>query len=289
MNYLTVEEIANKWGLSARSVRNYCNQGRVRGAYLNGKTWLIPENAAKPGKANEFLSILRQEKQARQKGGIYHKVQVDFAYNSNHMEGNTLTHDQTRYIYETNTISFDGSMSVSVSDVMEIANHFRCVDMVIDNTDEPLSEKLIKSLHYTLKTGTMDETNRYAIGDYKNWPNVAGDRETAQPEEVGALMKQLMKDYSNKRKKEIDDILEFHYRFECIHPFQDGNGRIGRLIMFRECLRYNIIPFIITDDFRWYYIRGLKQWTQERGFLRDTCLMAQDQFKKYLDYFRIPY
>ena len=292
MEYLTVKEIANKWNISDRSVRNYCAIGRIPGAYLKGKVWLIPEDAKKPGrnkKEETLLEILQDEKDNKYSGGIYHKTQIDLTYNSNHIEGSRLSHDQTRYIFETNTINMEGEI-VNVDDVVETTNHFRCIDMIIDNARAPLSEKLIKELHFILKNGTSDSRKSwFAIGEYKKKPNVVGGMETVLPEEVGEKIKNILKEYNGIKKKTFDDILDFHVKFERIHPFQDGNGRVGRLIMFKECLKYNIVPFIIDDSLKMFYYRGLKEWDNEKGYLRDTCLTGQDRYKVYLDYFRIKY
>ena len=296
MRYLSVSKIAKKWNISNRSVRNYCAQGRVIGAKMNGKTWMIPENAKKPQRSNiskekviTLLDILKEQKANKCSGGIYHKTQIELTFNSNHIEGSQLSHDQTRYIYETNTIGIDGE-SVNVDDIIETVNHFRCVDMVVDHAKVTLSEKIIKNLHYTLKNGTSDSRKDWiAIGDYKKYPNEIGGIETAMPEEVAKKMKSLLKDYNSKKVKTLEDILDFHVKFERIHPFQDGNGRVGRLIMFKECLKYNIVPFFIVDDLKMFYYRGLKEWNHEKGFLLDTCLSVQDRYKAYLDYFRISY
>ncbi|MCD8217878.1 MAG: Fic family protein [Clostridiales bacterium] len=296
MEYLSVAEMAKKWDLSERSVRNYCAQGRIPGAYLTGKTWNIPELAVKPQRINAraekpetLLEILKNEKQSRRKGGIYHKIQIDLTYNSNHMEGSRLTHDQTRYIYETNTIS-TGTDGVNVDDIVETANHFRCVDFMIDHAHLQISENMVKQLHRILKTGTSDSRKDwFAVGEYKKLPNEVGGRKTAAPEEVPLQMRKLLTEYNAEKDKTLDEILEFHYRFERMHPFQDGNGRVGRLIMFQECLRNDIVPFIIGDDLKMFYYRGLSEWERERGYLRDTCLTAQDRFRAYLDYFCIEY
>ena len=296
MEFISVSEAAKRWGVSERSVRNYCAQGRITGAFLTGKTWNIPTTAEKPDRLNEhvdmpktLLDVLRAEKAAKLHGGIYHRVQIDLTYNSNHIEGSRLTHDQTRFIFETNTIGMsDGA--VKVDDVVETANHFKCIDMVIDSAAHVLSEAFIKQLHATLKSGTSNSRQDwFAVGDYKKLPNEVGGMDTAQPEEVASQMKKLLSEYNANKEKSFDDLLDFHYRFERIHPFQDGNGRVGRLVLFKECLRNNIVPFIIDEDTKLYYYRGLKEWERERGYLRDTCLAAQDKFKKYLDYFRIPY
>ncbi len=296
MNYLSVSDTAKKWGISERSVRNYCANGRIPDAFLTGKTWNIPETAVKPERSNKhreepkaLLEFLKAEKQGKIKGGIYHKVQVDLTYNSNHMEGSRLTHDQTRYIFETNTIGIDNNV-LNVDDIVETANHFKCIDMIIDEVNKPVSEAFIKQLHSTLKSGTSDSRKDwFAVGDYKRLPNEVGGISTAVPEEVAEKMKLLISAYNNQKEKTFRDIIEFHYKFETIHPFQDGNGRVGRLILFKECLKNNIVPFIIDEDLKLFYYRGLKEWKHEQGYLIDTCLAAQDKFKKYLDYFRIPY
>ena len=295
MRYLSVAEMAKKWDISERSVRNYCAHERVPGAFLTGKTWNIPGNAEKPERSNKkkkpmtLLDILLDEKTNKYSGGIYHKTHIDLTYNSNHMEGSRLTHDQTRYIFETNTIGIEKEV-LNVDDVIETANHFRCIDVIIDHAKSSLTEKFIKELHLILKNGTSDSRKDwFAVGDYKKLPNEVGGMETALPEEVADKMKALLTEYNRKEEKTLEDILDFHVKFERIHPFQDGNGRVGRLIMFKECLKYNIVPFIIEDDLKMFYYRGLKEWDNEKGYLTDTCLTAQDRYKTYLDYFRIAY
>lgn len=295
MKYISVAEAAKRWGISERSVRNYCANGRIPDAFLTGKTWNVPETAVKPERANkhkdehhDLLSVLKAEKKAKLHGGIYHKIQIDLTYNSNHIEGSRLTHDQTRYIFETNTIGI--AESVKVDDIVETANHFKCIDMIIDSATYALSESFIKQLHMVLKNGTTDSRlDWFAVGDYKKVPNEVSGKDTTAPENVAKEMKALIADYNNSKEKSFDDLLDFHYRFESIHPFQDGNGRVGRLILFKECLRNGIVPFIISDDLKMSYYRGLKNWKDERGYLRDTCLTAQDRFKVVLDYFKIPY
>lgn len=295
MKYISVAQAAKRWGISERSVRNYCALGRIEGAFLTGKTWNIPEVATKPERINkrhqspaDLLSRLRAEKKAKLHGGIYHRVQIDLTYNSNHMEGSQLTHDQTRYIFETNTLGL--TKAVKVDDVVETANHFKCIDMIIDSAAYAPSEAFIKQLHAALKRGTSDSRQDwFAVGDYKKMPNEIGGKDTTAPTDVSAQMKKLLADYNALDEKSFDDLLDFHYRFESIHPFQDGNGRVGRLLLFKECLRHGIVPFIITDDMKLYYYRGLQNWPTERGYLRDTCLAAQDSFKKLLDYFKIEY
>ena len=296
MNFISVSDAAKKWNISERSVRNYCAEGRVSGAVLVGKTWMIPESAVKPIRKTRsdatpetLLDILQREKNASLSGGIYHKVQIELTYNSNHIEGSRLTHDQTRYIFETNTIGVAND-NVNVDDIVETSNHFRCIDLVIDNATSILTEGLIKELHRVLKNGTSDSRQSwFVVGDYKKLPNEVGGRDTTLPENVAAEMKALIASYNTEKEKTFEDILDFHYRFERVHPFQDGNGRVGRLILFKECLRNNIVPFIIDEELKMFYYRGLSEWSRERGYLTDTCLAAQDKFKRYLDYFKIQY
>ena len=296
MRYLSVSEIAKKWEVSERSVRNYCAQGRVNGAFITGKIWNIPENAEKPERINKrkevkitLLDILKEQKASKYSGGIYHKTQIELTYNSNHIEGSRLTHDQTRYIFETNTIGVEKEV-LNVDDVIETVNHFHCIDIIIDSARAVLTEKFIKDLHFILKNGTSDSRKDwFAVGDYKKLPNEVGGMDTTIPEEVANKMKTLLMEYNAKDAKTFEDILDFHVKFERIHPFQDGNGRIGRLIMFKECLKNNIVPFIVDDNLKMFYYRGLKEWDNEKGYLTDTCLAAQDKYKAYLDYFRIVY
>lgn len=296
VGYQSVAETAKKWNISERSVRNYCANGRIEGAFLTGKTWNIPEDAKKPERKNKkkkqpvtLLEILREQKTSKYTGGIYHKTQIDLTYNSNHMEGSRLTHDQTKYIFETNTIGITDEV-LNVDDVIETTNHFRCIDLIIDMAQVSLSEKLIKELHFLLKYGTSDSRKEwFNVGDYKKLPNEVGGMHTSLPEEVAEKMKMLLEEYNKKEEKTFEDILEFHVKFERIHPFQDGNGRVGRLIMFKECLKHNIVPFIIEDNLKMFYYRGLSEWDYEKGYLIDTCLTAQDRYKAALDYFRIEY
>ena len=296
VEYISVDETARNWRISERSVRNYCAQGRVEGAILEGKTWKIPLSAQKPARklrrsnAKEtLLTFLKREKEAGLKGGIYHRIQIDLTYNSNHIEGSKLTHDQTRHIFETKTISTaDGALKVD--DIIETVNHFRCIDLIIDSAHAKLTESFIKQLHFILKSGTTDSRKSwFRVGDYKLLENEVGGSETIKPAEVAGAIKALLREYNSKSKITFDDILDFHVRFESIHPFQDGNGRVGRLIMLKECLRHNIVPFIIDEDLKAYYYRGIKNWKFERGFLRDTCLTGQDAMKAVLDYFGIAY
>ena len=296
MKYLTSNQIAVKWKVSERSVRNYCNNGRVIGAILEGKTWLIPENAEKPKRQinhsignRNLLTILKDEKDSQMKGSIYHKLQIEMAYNSNHIEGSKLTHDQTRYIYETKTIGISKEI-INIDDIIETSNHFRCVDLAIDTAKYLLNESLIKQFHLILKSGTSDSTKPwFKIGDYKLIENEVGDTETCPVNEVKQRLVKLLKNYNSKKNVTINDIIDFHYEFEKIHPFQDGNGRVGRLIMLKECLKHNIVPIIINEELKLFYYRGLKEYKNEKGYLVDTCLYGQDIVKKYLDYFKISY
>lgn len=296
IEYISVEEASKLWELSTRSVRNYCAQGRVSGALLEGKTWKIPSNAEKPVRKtrhieteNNLLAFLKREKESSLKGGIYHKIQIDLTYNSNHIEGSRLSHDQTRFIFETKTLGITDD-AVKVDDIVETVNHFRCIDLAIEGANTKLSESFIKQLHYILKTGTTDAMKSwFKVGDYKMIENEVGGSETVKPEDVATEMKALLADYNSKSEITFDDILDFHVRFESIHPFQDGNGRVGRLIMFKECLKHNIVPFIITEELKMFYNRGIKEWKNERGYLRDTCLTGQDAMKVSLDYFGIKY
>ena len=296
MKYITIKEASILWNISERSVRNYCATGRVEGAIMEGGTWKIPENATKPFRMNEkdnknyLLERLREEKKHRIKGGIYHKLQIDLTYNSNHMEGSELTHDQTRYIFETRTIGVEVGGSANVDDIVETINHFSMIDRVIDFANYQLSEAFIKELHKILKTGTSDERlSWFKVGGYKKMPNAVGDRETTSPLLVAEEMKKLVDDYNKKDRHTLEEIIEFHVKFERIHPFQDGNGRVGRLIAFKECLKNNIVPFIILDIKKMFYYRGLNKWDEEHGWLIDTCLDGQDTVKGYLKYFNIQY
>ncbi len=294
MKYLSVADIAKKWNISDRMVRNYCAQGRISGAFLTGKTWNIPENAVKPAREkikpfsnNKLLNILKEQKDMKLSGGIYHKTQIELTYNSNHIEGSTLTHEQTRFIFETNTIGVETG-PVNVDDVVETANHFKCVDYIIDNVTKPLTESMIKELHFILKNGTSDSRKEwFNVGQYKKLPNEVGGEETCSPDKVKTEMKKLLATYNSLGQKNFENIVEFHNHFEKIHPFQDGNGRVGRLIMFKECLANNIVPFIIDEEHKLYYYRGLKEWDNEKGYLIDTCLSCQDKYKAWLDYFKI--
>ena len=296
MEYISVSQFAEKYSISERTARNYCATGKIEGAFLTGKTWNIPADAELPRRSKRkmppLLAALCEQKEMRMKGGIYHRTQIDLTYNSNHIEGSRLTKEQTRYIFETNTLGIT-SENTRIDDIMETVNHFRCIDYVIDHATDKITETHIKQLHLILKTNTSDSHKPwFAVGDYKRLANAVGEEETAetaQPEEVHKKMKALLATYHAIRKTQFDDILDFHVRFERIHPFQDGNGRVGRLIMFWQCLQSNTVPFIITDDLRLFYYRGIQNWGKVNGYLRDTCLTAQDNFKGVLDYYRIRY
>lgn len=296
MEYLSVGEIAKKWNLSERTVRNYCAHGQIPGAFLKGKTWLIPAFATRPSRRqnkkfsdNPLLNVLKEQKDMKLKGGIYYKTQIEFTYNSNHIEGSKLSEEQTRFIFETNTIG-ETNNPINVDDIIETSNHFRCIDFIIENAKKELSEPMIKKLHFILKMGSSDsQKSWFKVGEYKQLPNEIGGEETCPPNEVAKRMKRLLENYNSKQTKALENIVEFHYNFEKIHPFQDGNGRIGRLIMFKECLANNIVPFIIDNDKKFFYYRGLKEWKTEPGFLLETCLSAQDKYKSFLNYFEIAY
>lgn len=293
--YISTKEYAQVHGLAERTIRNYCVQGKIAGAKLIGKTWNVPADAPLPVRKNArlhfspLLKALKEQKDGKVKGGIYHRTQIDLTYNSNHIEGSRLTKEQTRYIFETNTIGITDA-AIKVDDIIETTNHFRCIDYIIDHAKEPLTESIIKNLHRILKTATSDAAlSWFAVGDYKRLPNEVGGIETTSPKEVRKAIRELLHEYKAKKLVALDDILDFHKCFETIHPFQDGNGRVGRLIMFKECLNHNIVPFIITDDIKMFYYRGLQNWPHIKGYLRDTCLTAQDNYKALLDYFKIKY
>ena len=295
MDYISVAEFAKKHNIAERTVRNYCSNGKIPGAVLIGKTWSVPSDAELPlhktakRKQMPLLTVLKEQKASRLKGGIYHRTQIDLTYNSNHIEGSRLTHEQTRFIFETNTVGVENS-AIRVDDIIETTNHFRCIDFIINNAEMRLNESFIKKLHALLKSGTSDsDKDWFAVGEYKRLPNEVGGNETTAPEDVLRAMQTLLKEYNSIKKKSFEDIIDFHQRFEAIHPFQDGNGRVGRLIMFKECLANGFVPFIITDELKYFYYRGLQQWNSVRGYLLDTCLTAQDNYKDLLNYFKIKY
>ncbi|MGM9778563.1 MAG: Fic family protein [Prevotella sp.] len=293
MEYISVAQFAGKYGISERTARKYCADGKIDGAFLTGKTWNIPSDAMLPKKGNAKLSPLltrlREEKDSKLKGGIYHRTQIDLTYNSNHIEGSRLTKEQTRYIFETNTLGVT-TETTSVDDIMETVNHFRCIDYVIDHAMDKITEAHVKQLHAILKMNTSDSHKPwFAVGDYKRFPNEVGGEETVLPEDVHNRMKSLIGEYNAIKKVEFDDILNFHVMFERIHPFQDGNGRVGRLLLLWQCLQSAHVPFIITEELRLFYYRGIQHWGKVDGYMRDTCLTAQDNYKLLLDYFKIRY
>ena len=293
MEFISVSQFAQKYGISDRTARNLCATGKIEDVFLTGKTWNIPADATLPQKGKKkispLLARLREEKETKLKGGIYHRTQIDLTYNSNHIEGSRLTKEQTRYIFETNTLGIT-TENTRIDDIMETVNHFRCIDFVIDHATDKITEPLIKQLHLILKSNTSDSQKPwFAVGDYKRLANEVGDQETIPPKDVHKHMKALLADYNALKKAELDDIIDFHVRFERIHPFQDGNGRVGRLLLFWQCLQNGIVPFIITDKLRFYYYRGIQHWGETDGYLRDTCLTAQDQYTALLDYFKIKY
>lgn len=295
MEYLSTKEYAKATGLSERTIRNYCVQGKLEGAVLVGKTWSIPSDTPLPDRKNArkklspLLLALKEQRESNMRGGIYHRSQIELAYNSNHIEGSRLTKEQTRYIFETNTIGI-ADEAVRVDDIIETTNHFRCFDFIIDHAKEPLTERMIKQMHQMLKAGTSDsQKSWFNVGDYKRFPNEVGGIETTDPKLVGKAVRDLLKAYKEKEKVTLVDILDFHWKFESIHPFQDGNGRVGRLIMFKECLNHDIVPFVITDELKMFYYRDLHEWQHVQGYLADTCLTAQDHYKALLDYFHIRY
>ena len=293
MEYISVVQFAEKYGISERTARNYCAEGKIEGAFLTGKTWNIPADAELPPKGKRklspLLSRLREEKEAKLNGGIYHRTQIDLTYNSNHIEGSRLSKEQTRFIFETNTLGIT-TESMSVDDIMETVNHFRCINYVIDHAMDKITETHIKQLHAILKMNTSDShKDWFAVGDYKRLPNEVGGGETVQPKEVHTRMKALISEYNAFKNVEFDDILNFHVLFERIHPFQDGNGRVGRLLLFWQCLQSAHVPFVITEELRLFYYRGIQNWGNINGYLRDTCLAAQDNYKLLLDYFKIKY
>ena len=293
IKYISVIQFAEKYGISERTARNYCAAGKIDGAFLTGKTWNIPADADLPKKRKKKLSPLltrlREEKDSKLKGGIYHRTQIDLTYNSNHIEGSKLTKEQTRFIFETNTLGVT-TENTSVDDIMETVNHFRCIDYIIDHATDKITEAHIKTLHAILKTNTSDSHKRwFAVGGYKRLANEVGEQETVAPKDVHRHMKALLSDYNALKQVTFDDILDFHVKFERIHPFQDGNGRVGRLLLFWQCLQSGQVPFIITEDLRLFYYRGIRNWEQTNGYLRDTCLTAQDHYKALLDYFKVKY
>ncbi len=296
MNYISVSEFSKKWNIPERTIRNYCAIGKIKGAFLTGKTWNIPEDALLTEKEtttkfsdNVLLNHLKEQKEMKLKGGIYHRTQIQLTYNSNRIEGSKLTEEQTRFIFETNTIGIT-KKSINVDDIIETSNHFRCIDLIIDKAKSKLTESFIKELHFLLKSSTSDSRKKwFNVGEYKKLPNEVGGNETCPPKEVASKMKELLSNYYTIENKTFEDIIAFHHQFEVIHPFQDGNGRVGRLILFKECLANNIVPFIIDENLKLFYYRGLQEWNTVKEYLLDTCLTAQDHYKVVLEYFEIDF
>ena len=284
MDFMTIEEIAAKWGITPRQVRSYCTNNRIAGATLEHGEWRIPANAAKPERKRRrtfpttVLGVLEAERSSRISGGLYHRLQIDITYNSNHIEGSRLTHEQTRWIFETKTIGEIGA-DVPVDDIVETANHFRAVDKVIMTATSALTEAYIKRLHEILKSGTSDSRKDwFAVGEYKRLDNVVGEMETCSAKDVHREMAKLLAWWKNAEKT-FENLLDLHVRFEQIHPFQDGNGRVGRLILLKECLKYNITPFVIAENFKQFCYLGLQDWRQgSHARLMDTCRTGQDVF-----------
>jgi Fic family protein len=284
-------ELATELGLSSRTVAKIGKGEKLSNRSIEriaGYLGVAPELLMKEVSDNSILQLLREEKELKLPGGLYHEMQVRMTYNSNHIEGSRLSEDQTRLIFETNTL--DAGDGIPVDDILETVHHFRAIDYVIDIAEDELTEDIIKHLHYILKHDTKDSTlGWFAVGDYKKRANVVGGRETSKPSEVHEQMKALLEKYNSKETVVIEDIVELHAEFEYIHPFQDGNGRVGRLVALKECLRHNVIPFIIEDSKKNYYYRGLSEWRNEKGWLIDTCLDGQDTFVRLLNILGIPY
>jgi len=284
-------ELATGLGLSSRTVAKIGKGEKLSNRSIEriaGYLGVAPDLLMKEVSDNSILQLLREEKELKLPGGLYHEMQVRMTYNSNHIEGSRLSEDQTRLIFETNTL--DAGDGIPVDDILETVHHFRAIDYVIDIAEDELTEDIIKHLHYILKHDTKESTlGWFAVGDYKKRANVVGGRETSKPSEVHEQMKALLEKYNSKETVVIEDIVELHAEFEYIHPFQDGNGRVGRLVALKECLRHNVIPFIIEDSKKNYYYRGLSEWRNEKGWLIDTCLDGQDTFVRLLDILGIPY
>ncbi|MDR1940636.1 MAG: Fic family protein [Clostridiales bacterium] len=290
---LSKTALAKKAGISSRTLAKLGNGDYVamkviedicRALDCNIGDILSVSADAQP--VGRLLSVLREEKAMKLKGGLYHQTQIEMTYNSNHIEGGKLTKDQTRYIFETNTIGLEADKTVNVDDIAETSNHFRCIDYALDKASEPLTEDIIKEFHRLLKSNTSDSSKDwFAVGDYKKKPNAVGDMPTTPPKKVAAALQKLLADYGKLPHPAIEDIIAFHREFEAIHPFQDGNGRVGRLVAFKECLRFDITPFIIDENLRLFYYRGFKEWPNERGYLSDTCKAGQDKYRAIIDYF----
>lgn len=285
-------QLQNRLGVSSTTIAKLAKNEAVSMKIIED---ICKELSCQPGdimmmekekSSNLLLAMLLEEKEMKLKGGIYHLTQIKFSYNSNHMEGSKLSEDQTRYIYETNTIANDGDEVTHIDDIMETINHFQCFDYMLEHANDIITEEIIKEFHKTLKSNTSDSRKEwFNVGDYKSRPNMVGDSKTTPQSKVKGEMAKLLIDYNEKSTITFDDILEFHYCFESIHPFQDGNGRVGRLIIFKECLKNNIMPLIIEETHKLYYYRGLKDYKSEKGYLTDTCLSAQDRYDEMVNYF----
>jgi len=287
MRYISAAETAKKWGLSGRAVRSYCSDGRIPGAFIDGGMWNIPDDALPPERdsgirfTGGLLNTLKHEMEGNIKDGIYGKVQTSLTYNSNRIDGNRLTEEQVRTMFETNTVLMQGV--VNADDIVETANHFSGIEHIILNADRTLSERMIMELHSVIRTGMRGNgTAQRDAGQYKTEPNDVGGEPACPPEDVAERMGMLLSEYDSKNIKTISDIVDLHQKFGMIHPFRNGNGRVGRLIMFKECLANDIVPFIINGEHRWFYFRGLKEWNKWRGYLMDTCLSSQDRFREWM-------
>ena len=297
MRSISSAEYAEKHLKSVTSVRKLCASGRISGAAKEKGRWMLPEESLpheteqrQPELPMGLLERLRLEQDANLPGGIYHKLQVELTYHSNRIEGSALTLEQIRSVFENGTVTSETGETLRVDDLIETINHFRCIDRILEDTESPLTEELICALHRQLKTGTRDsQKDWFAVGAYKRLPNEVGGQSTTPPKRVAREMKRLLASYETGAEHSLEDLLEFHVCFERIHPFQDGNGRVGRLILFRECLRYGIVPFIVDERHKQFYYRGIREWDRMRGYLRDTCLLLQDDFRAVLSYFEIPF
>ena len=273
----TLAKLSKNENVSLNVINDIC-------IFLNCQPGDIMEIDKKP--TSPLLTLLKEEKEMKLKGGLYHQTQVKLAYNSNRIEGSILSEEQTRYIYETNTIEAAKEEATPVDDIIETINHFQCFDYMIDVAEQDLTENLIKEFHRLMKCNTSDSRKDwFNLGDYKARPNMIGDSKTTPPKKVNGEMAKLLADYRMLDIVGFEDIVEFHYRFESIHPFQDGNGRVGRMIMFKECLRWDVTPFIIDEKFKLFYYRGLKEFPNEKGYLIDICYSVQDEYKKLINYF----